>query len=106
MGLLGLILACLWAFTNHKVAHANANILQFAPWTLVLFGYGIGVALGRQRATRRAAALVLSAAVISVLGIVCKALPGLNQDNWPFILLCLPIWSGLWFGLKAVVRTT
>jgi hypothetical protein len=106
LGLLGLILACLWAFTNHKVAHANANILQFAPWTLVLFGYGIGVALGRQRATRRAAALALSAAVISVLGIVCKALPGLNQDNWPFILLCLPIWSGLWSGLKAVARAT
>ena len=99
-GLLGLILACLWAFTNHKVAHANANIMQFAPWALVLFGYGIGVALGRPGATRKARALALSAAVFSALGILCKAFPGLNQDNWPFILFCLPAWLGLWSGLR------
>jgi hypothetical protein len=99
-GLLGLILACLWAFTNHKVAHANANIMQFAPWALVLFGYGIGVALGRPGATRKARALALSAAVFSALGILCKVFPGLNQDNWPFILFCLPAWLGLWSGLR------
>jgi hypothetical protein len=48
--------------------------------------------------------VVLSAAVFSALGIVCKVLPGLNQDNWPFILLSLPIWLGLWAGLRAVSR--
>jgi hypothetical protein len=99
-GLLGLILACLWAFTNHKVAYANANIMQFAPWALVLFGYGIGVALGRPGATRKARALALSAVVFSALGVLCKLFPGLNQDNWPFILLCLPAWLGLWAGLR------
>jgi hypothetical protein len=104
-GLLGLILVCLWAFTNHKVAYANANIMQFAPWTVILLGYGMGVMLGRPGAVRVARTLALSAAVLSALGIVCKALPGLNQDNWPFILLSLPIWLGLWTGLRAVSRT-
>jgi hypothetical protein len=99
-GLLGLILACFWAFTNHKVAYANANIMQLAPWALVLFGYGIGVALGRPGAMRKARALALSAMAFSALGILCKALPGLNQDNWPFILFCLPVWLGLWQGLR------
>lgn len=104
-GLLGLVLVCMWAFTNHKVAYANANILQFAPWAIVLLGYGLGVMLGKPGATRVARTLALSAAVFSALGIVCKALPGLNQDNWPFILLSLPIWLGLWAGLRAVART-
>jgi hypothetical protein len=103
-GLLGLILVGFWAFTNHKVAYANANIMQFAPWAIVLFGYGIGVMLGWPRATRRAGLLALSAMVFAALGILCKALPGLNQDNWPFILFCLPTWLGLWAGLRAALR--
>lgn len=105
-GLLGLILVCMWAFTNHKVTYGNANILQFAPWAIVLLGYGVGVMLGRPGATRAAGSLALSAAVLSALGIACKALPGLNQDNWPFVVLSLPIWLGLWSGLRAVSRTS
>ncbi len=103
-GLLGVLLVCFWALTNHKVAYANANIMQFAPWAIVLFGYGIGVMLGRPGATRRARSLALSATVLSALGILCKALPGLNQDNWPFILSSLPAWLGLWAGLRALSR--
>jgi hypothetical protein len=103
-GVLGLILVCFWAFTNHKVAYANANILQFAPWAVILFGCGIGVMLGSPRATRWARRLALSAMVLSAVGILCKALPGLNQDNWPFILLSLPTWLGLWAGLRVGVR--
>jgi hypothetical protein len=103
-GLLGLIMLLLWTCTDHRIAYANANILQFAPWATVLFGYGIGVALGRPRATRRARALVLSLAAGSLAGILCKMLPGANQDNWPFILLCLPIWFGLLRGLSELGR--
>jgi len=104
-GLLGLILVGFWALTNHKVAYANANIMQLAPWAIVLFGYGIGVMLGWPGATRRARSLALSAMVFAALGILCKALPGLNQDNWPFILFCVPTWLGLWAGLRLVSRT-
>jgi hypothetical protein len=103
-GLLGLIMLLLWACTDHRIAFANANILQFAPWASVLFGYGMGVALGRPRATRRARAIVLSIAACSLAGILCKALPGANQDNWPFILLCLPIWLGMLRGLSELGR--
>jgi hypothetical protein len=103
-GVLGLVMLCLWAFTNHRVAHANANIMQFAPWAVALVGYGIGVAIGRPRATRRAHAIVLSLLVFALAGLLGKALPGMNQDNWPFILLCLPTWLGLWRGLAALAR--
>jgi hypothetical protein len=99
-GLLGLILVFFWAFTNHKVAYANANILQLAPWLAVLSVYGIGVAAGAPKSIRRAAWLALFAVLLSTSGIVTKVLPGFNQDNWPIILACLPIWTGLWLGLR------
>jgi len=101
-GLLGLLMLVLWLFTDHKIAYANANILQFAPWMVVLFGYGIGVALGWSRTTRRARRLVLAAAALGVVGLVAKALPGPSQDNWPFILLCLPVWLGMLAGLRCI----
>jgi hypothetical protein len=103
-GILGLFMLGLWLFTDHKIAYANANILQFAPWTVVLFGYGIGVALGWSRTTRRARRLVLAAAALSLVGLVAKALPGPSQDNWPFILLCLPVWLGMLAGLRCIGR--
>jgi hypothetical protein len=102
LGLLGLCLVLLWGFTNHKIAHGNANILQLAPWSVALLVFGIGAALGRPRATRRAAMVALSAAVFSGLGIVLKILPGVGQSNWPFILFCLPLWTGLWVGLRSL----
>jgi hypothetical protein len=104
LGLIGLILVCLWAFTNHKAAHANANIMQLAPWALLLVGYGIGVALRRENSIRKARGVALSAFAFSAVGIAGKVLPGLNQDNWPFILLFFPVWLGLWAGLRELSR--
>ena len=104
LGLIGLILVCLWAFTNHKAAHANANIMQLAPWALLLVGYGIGVALRRENSIRKARGVALSAFAFSAAGIAGKVLPGLNQDNWPFILLFFPVWLGLWAGLRELSR--
>jgi hypothetical protein len=103
-GFIGLALVCLWAFTNHRIAHSNANIFQFAPWSLGLLGYGVGVALGWPRATKWAQFLALSAVAASLAGLLCKAWPGLSQSNGPFIVLCLPIWAGLWAGLRQLPR--
>jgi hypothetical protein len=99
-GLLGLILVLLWAFTNHRVAYANENILQAAPWALALLVYGIGVALGRPRATRRAFLVASAAAAASLLGLALKVLPWFFQDNYTFIALFLPLWGGLAFALS------
>lgn len=103
-GLIGLILVFLWVATNHKAAHANANIWLLAPFAIVLGGYGIAVARGRRRGTRRAFLVARAALVLAAVGVVAKVLPGTAQDNWPFILMLLPVWGGMVLALRDVAR--
>jgi hypothetical protein len=103
LGLLGLILLALWLLTNHKAAHANANILQCAPWAVALLPLGIGVALGWQAARRRASWVAAAAAALAMVGLVAKILPGVTQDNTAFLVLLLPLWLGLAWGLRQLV---
>jgi hypothetical protein len=104
LGLLGLILVLLWGATNHRAAYANANILQAAPWALVLLPLGVGTALGRAWAAPGALLIAASAAVLSAAGLVAKLIPGPAQDNYIFIALLLPIWCGLTFALARVAH--
>jgi hypothetical protein len=104
MGLLGLILLLVWIATNHKAAHANANILQAAPWALALLPLGLGTALGRAWAPQGAALVAATVALASLLGLAAKLLPGLSQDNLGFVALLLPIWLGMTFGLARIAR--
>ena len=103
LGLLGLILLALWLFTNHKATHGNANILVCAPWAVALAPLGIGVALGWPGSRRLAYRLVVGAAVLALVGVVAKVLPGLTQDNTAFLLLLVPVWLGMALGLRQVV---
>ncbi len=97
LGLCGIILVALWTLTNHRSAYANENILQLAPWTVVLVAYGVGVARGRARAVGRAYRVALAAAALALLGLLLKVV--LPQNNWPFVALLLPLWAGMAVGL-------
>jgi hypothetical protein len=103
-GVLGLILLSLWVLTDHKAAYANANIFLLAPWSVVLVGYGVGAALGRPAATRKAFWVTVSAAGFAALGLVAKALPGFAQDNLELVALLLPVWLGLAAGFRSSTR--
>jgi hypothetical protein len=98
-GLLGTVLVFLWVVTDHRVAHANANMLQAAPWTLLLAGYGIKVARARPGAARRAFFLAGAAVGASLLGLLGKLVGLISQDNGPFIAFFFPLWLGLAVGL-------
>jgi hypothetical protein len=98
-GLLGLLLVFLWT-TNHRAAHANANILQAAPWALALMVYGVRMARGRRPVALRRAMLVAgSAAAASALGLLLRITGLVAQDNYMFIALFLPLWTGMAAGL-------
>jgi FtsH-binding integral membrane protein len=94
VGLFGLALLSLWAFTDHVVAFRNQNLLVLSPFALLLPWYAV-----RHRAGLRGLALglVLSA----VLALVMKVLPYEQQDNGNLIALMLPCWLGLFVSRRA-----
>ena len=103
LGMPGLILLLLWAATNHRAAHANANILLCAPWTIALLPVGVGVAVSSESAKRVAFWIAASALALAVAGLAAKALPGPSQDNAAFLALLLPLWLGLTAGLRQLL---
>jgi hypothetical protein len=99
-GLGGVVLAGLWAFTDHAMAYRNENLFQVNPLVL---GLAVLVPLalaGSGRAGRWARMLALGLAGLAVVGLIIQALPGFDQVNGPIIALALPIHLGLALGLR------
>jgi len=100
VGFVGCFLIYAWVGTDHVVAHRNQNILLCAPWAIVLFGLGIGVAIGHERAKRiayklaAAALAAVAAALLLKLGLVPR------QANGALVAFFLPAWLGLAAALK------
>lgn len=100
-GVGGLMLAALWALTNHTAAHANENLLQLCPLALVLFVL-LPRLLHRPREPHPIAARVAVAMLFaSLAGLVLKLLPGVSQMNWEIIAFALPVNVGLTLGVVA-----
>jgi hypothetical protein len=89
-GLLGTVIAGLWAFTDHVVTRGNENLLQANPIALLLFVALIGLLLKQAWARRIALRTTLVLACLSILGLVIQVLPGVNQVNGTIIALLLP----------------
>ena len=104
LGLVGSALVLGWFLGDHTAARLNENILQLAPWVLVLPLLAVGVAAGRPSATRQAFQITAAAAALAGSGLLLKAAPWFRQDNLPLIGLFLPTWAGLAAGLRALER--
>ncbi|MBA3317659.1 MAG: DUF4105 domain-containing protein [Gemmatimonadales bacterium] len=99
-GLSGIVLAGLWAFTDHAMAYRNENLFQVNPLVLGLALLVPWWLAGSDRARRRVAGLALVAAVLSVVGLAVQVVPGFDQVNGEVIALALPIHLGLAMGLR------
>ncbi len=98
-GLGGVVLAGLWIFTNHTAAHANENLLQFSPFSLVML-VALPLALRRPTEPRpRTGRLAIALVLLSAAGLLVKLLPGPSQTNWEIIALALPLHLGLAAGM-------
>ena len=99
-GIAGLFLLGLWTLTLHRAAWANMNLLLCSPVVFVLLR---PIWRGRHgivpsRSIRRVMVFQLAAAAIAVL---LHALPAQTQQNQPWLLFTLPIWSALaWMVLS------
>ena len=87
---IGLVLAFLWGFTEHRFAWANQNLLLLSPLCLLLLPGGWRIARGRAAgALFRAVAWLV--ALAALLALFLHWLPVLPQRNVHWIALLLPI---------------
>jgi hypothetical protein len=106
VGFIGCFLVYAWAFTDHVVAHHNQNILLCAPWAITLAGLGIGVALGRPGAIRKASFVAAIAVAAVLAGLAVKTGLAPRQDNGALIAFFLPAWLGVAGGLARLRQVT
>lgn len=83
-GFSGLVLAGMWALTDHWAAWGNENLLLFDPLC-------VAVPIVWWHAPRTTRWLVTLIAVAALISLILRALPGFYQRNLPFIALALPI---------------
>jgi hypothetical protein len=102
-GVAGVILAGLWAFTDHAVAARNENVLQCSLFALALAFVLPLVSPARAAATRAARLLVLFVGGLSLLGLAIKLIPAFSQVNGQVLALFVPINLGLTLGVLAWV---
>jgi hypothetical protein len=99
-GLGGIVLAVLWALTDHAMAYRNENLFQVNPLVLGLAILVPMALAGSARGKRWARGLAMVLAALSLLGWVLQVLPGLDQVNGPVIALALPIHVGFALALR------
>ena len=89
-GVLGLVLALGWAFTEHQAMWANRNLLLLSPLCLLLLPGAIAVLRGRAPSPlfRGVLWLVAALAVLACLPLWLQVAP---QRNGPWIALLLPL---------------
>ncbi|MCC6809377.1 MAG: DUF4105 domain-containing protein [Deltaproteobacteria bacterium] len=98
-GLLGCIFMMFWVATDHRVAHHNENIMQCAPFAVVLLGLMRGVRRRSHAKMDRALKIAIGSVALSVIGLCAKVLPMADQVNGEWICFFLPYWIGITLGL-------
>ncbi|MFN3310791.1 MAG: DUF4105 domain-containing protein [Thermomonas sp.] len=93
-GLLGLVLALGWAFTEHQAMWANRNLLLFNPLCLLLVPGGLAL-LRARTPTPRFFNLLVAVAVLALLACLPLWLQLYPQRNGHWIALLLPIHAAL-----------
>jgi ABC-type Mn2+/Zn2+ transport system permease subunit len=96
------VMAGLWGLTDHVMAGCNENLLQMNPLALLVLPGMVGWRK-RGRFAKLAGRAALVVAVLSGLGLVLQALPGLDQVNGPVIALALPAQVGIAAGLRRLI---
>ena len=99
-GAAGLLMLGLWIFTSHHSAWANANLLLFNPLAFALIP-----AVWRSRhggtVARWIDGLLMLQLLAGLLAIALHLLPGVAQQNQPWLLFALPAWLALAWSLRS-----
>jgi Domain of unknown function (DUF4105) len=91
LGLGGVVLIALWAFTEHISAWRNENLLLLDPLCLFLLPTWIGAFRARWQPSIFAQRLGFAIALLAGLAFFIKVFPAFPQDNRFWIALLLPL---------------
>ncbi len=98
-GLVGLVLLILWTLTTHHSAWANANLLFFNPFALLMLP-----AIWRARRgitpSRFIEVLLLLQLLAVLIAFSLHLLPGVVQQNQPWLLFAMPCWLAIASSLR------
>lgn len=102
LGLGGVVLGGLWAFTDHAIAYANLNLVLFSPLCLMLAWPLWRWRSPPARPGTRSRWIALLIVTIALLGLTWLTLPGTQQANAHWFALILPMqlvltWH-IWFA--------
>lgn len=103
-GVAGVLLAGLWAFTDHLYSYKNENVLQLNPLSLIVAVLLLRLMWKRRRfpdtaPSRFTIGSTLLVAGLSALGFVLQVFPAFDQVNGDVIALALPLHLGLLVAL-------
>lgn len=100
-GISGLLMLALWTLTEHHSAWANANLLLFNPLAFILLRplWRTRLGIGLSHFTNGVVLIQLIALLIAIL---LHLMPGVVQQNQPWILFALPCWLALACTLRKV----
>lgn len=104
-GLAGLLMLGLWTLTSHHSAWANANLLLFNPFALALIP-AVWRAVRLRPARKWEDLLLIGQLLAGLAALALHLLPGVVQQNQPWLLLGLPVWLALAWSLRAARGAT
>jgi hypothetical protein len=102
-GIAGLLMLGLWTLTSHHSAWANANLLLFNPLAFALLP-AVWRAAHDATPRRWEDALIVIQLLAGLAGLALHLLPGVAQQNQPWLLLALPAWLALAWCLRGSRR--
>ncbi|MFC3650367.1 DUF4105 domain-containing protein [Dyella humi] len=102
-GIAGLLMLTLWTLTAHHSAWANANLLLFNPLAFLPM-CSIWQARRNIAPSRPANGALLLQLIALLLALLMHLLPGVVQQNQPWILFALPCWLALAWTLRQTKR--
>jgi len=103
-GIAGVLMLILWTLTEHHSAWANANLLLFNPLAFVLLR-SLWRASRDIELSRFAHSTLLLQLIALLIALLLHLLPGVVQQNQPWILFALPCWLALAWTLRHTRHT-
>ncbi len=98
-GIGGSLLLYLWLGTSHDITRGNENVMQLSPLALALVVL-LPAALLRGSWRRPLVVLTGLLAGMSLLGVLLKVVPGIDQANWEILALTVPINAAMFLGAR------